>query len=64
MDSTVVDVTGRDDVAPGDVATVLGRDGPNEITLEELARACGTIAYEILTGWSTRIPRIGIDGDL
>ena len=64
MDSTVVDVTGREDVAPGDVATVLGRDGRSEITLEELARACGTIAYEVLTGWSARIPRIGIDGDL
>ena len=64
MDSTVVDVTGRDDVRPGDVATVLGRDGAAEITPEELAVVCGTIAYEILTGWSARVPRIGIDGDL
>lgn len=63
MDSTVVDVTGRDDVKPGDVATLLGCDGDEEITLEELADACGTIAYEILTGWSRRVPRIGMDGD-
>ena len=64
MDTTVVDVTGREDVVPGDVATVLGRDGDAEITPEELAEVCGTIAYEILTGWSARIPKIGIDGDL
>jgi len=64
MDSTVVEVTGRDDVEPGDVATVLGRDGEAEITPEELADACATIAYEILTGWSSRVPKIAIDGDV
>lgn len=64
MDSTVVDVTGRDDVEPGDVATVLGRDRRGEITPEELADTCGTIAYEILTGWSSRVPKIAIDGDV
>jgi alanine racemase len=63
MDSIVVDVTGLDDIRRGDVATVLGRDGSEEITVEELATACGTISYEILTGWSTRLPRIGFDGD-
>ncbi len=63
MDSTVVDVTGHGDVAPGDVATVIGRDGSEEITIEELATACDTIGYEILTGWSYRIPKIGFDGD-
>lgn len=63
MDSIVIDVTGRDDVRSGDVATVLGRDGEALITPEELAEVCGTIAYEILTGWSARVPRIGIDGD-
>lgn len=63
MDSTVIDVSGLDDVRPGNVATLLGSDGAQEITPEELADACGTIAYEILTGWSARVPRIGIDGD-
>ncbi|MFW6039948.1 MAG: alanine racemase [Gemmatimonadota bacterium] len=63
MDSTVIDVTGRNDVRPGDVATLLGRDGDEEIRPEELAEACDTIAYEILTGWSRRVPKIGMDGD-
>jgi alanine racemase len=58
MDTTVVDVTGREDVRAGDVATLLGRDGEAEIGLAELAGLCGTIDYEILTGWSRRLPRI------
>jgi alanine racemase len=62
MDMTVVDVSGRDDVRPGDVATLLGRDGEEEIGLEELARLCDTIDYEILTGWSRRLPRLEREG--
>ncbi|MFQ5888472.1 MAG: alanine racemase [Gemmatimonadota bacterium] len=58
MDSIVVDVTGIDGVRSGDVATILGRDGAEEIGLEEMARWCETIDYEILTGWSSRLPRI------
>jgi len=60
MDSTVVELGERDDVQPGDVVTVLGRDRGMEIGLDELADSCGTIDYEILTGWSSRLPRIEI----
>jgi alanine racemase len=60
MDSTVVDIGDRDDVHPGDVATVLGPDGLDEIGLDEIAELCGTIDYEILTGWSRRLPRTEI----
>lgn len=63
MDSTVVDVTDHAEVVPGDVATVMGRDGSEEITIEEVAEASDTIGYEILTGWSYRVPKIGFDGD-
>ena len=61
MDTVVVDVTGRDDVRTGDVATVLGRDGDASIGLAELARLCGTIDYEILTGLGDRLPRLEVD---
>lgn len=64
MDVTVVDVTDVPGVEPGDVATVLGRDGDEEMTLEEMARECGTIPYEILTGLGRRLPRVeGADAD-
>ncbi len=59
MDLTVVDVTDcAAEVAAGDVATMLGRDGDDEITLEQVAAQANTIAYEILTGLGQRLPRI------
>jgi alanine racemase len=61
MDVTVVDVTGFQDVGVGDVATVLGCDGDEEITLQELASECRTIEYEILTGLSPRLPRVSVE---
>lgn len=61
MDTVVVDVTGRSDVKPGDVATILGRDGGAAITLAEVAAACETIDYEILTGLGARLPRLEVD---
>lgn len=57
MDVTVVDVTDAGNVEVGEVATLLGRDGDEEITLLELARASQTIEYEVLTGLAPRLPR-------
>lgn len=44
-------------VQEGDEVVLIGRQGQAEIQADELARHCGTIAYEILTGISSRIPR-------
>jgi alanine racemase len=60
MDSTVVDVTGIPGVRNGDVVTFLGTDGQSSIGLEALAQASGTIGYEILTGWTARLPRVEV----
>jgi alanine racemase len=61
MDTVVVDVTGREDVKAGDVATLLGEDDGASIGLAELARLCGTIDYEILTGLGDRLPRLEVE---
>ncbi|NIQ58194.1 MAG: alanine racemase, partial [Gammaproteobacteria bacterium] len=46
MDLTVVDLTAVDaDV--DDVVTLVGRDGDDEIRVEDVARQVGTISYEI-----------------
>lgn len=58
MDVTVVDAGAVPGVAPGDVATLVGRDGGEEITVDEVAARAGTISYEILTGLSPRLPRM------
>lgn len=47
MDTTLFDVTNVTNIGYTDTVTVLG-DG---VTADELARACGTISYEILTSF-------------
>lgn len=58
MDMTVVDITAVPEAAAGDVATLIGRDGDAEITVEEVALQAGTISYEILTGFTPRLARV------
>ena len=56
MDQLMLDV-GDDDVAVGDHAVLLGRQGDDEITATEWADRLGTIGYEIVCGVSRRIER-------
>lgn len=58
MDQTMIDVTDFDDAAVGDEVIILGRDGNESITANELAAKAETISYEILCGISKRVPRI------
>ena len=58
MDMTVVDVSGLDEILPGDVATFIGAEGEEEILVDEVAAQVGTISYEILTGMTPRLPRL------
>jgi alanine racemase len=61
MDMTSVDVTEIPDVALGDEVVVLGWQrgplGEGTLTAEEIAQHAGTIAWEVLTGISRRVPR-------
>ena len=61
MDVTVVDITDVPGVAVGDVATLVGSDGGEAITVDDVALQAGTISYEILTGLTPRLPRIWKD---
>ena len=62
MDSVCVEV-GDAAVEPGDVATVFGRTPEGgRVPVEDLARAAGTIGYELLVGVGARVPRIAADG--
>jgi alanine racemase len=61
MDMTVANISGLNGVEPGDVATLIGGDGDNLVTVDEVARLSGTISYEVLTGLAPRLPRIWMD---
>jgi alanine racemase len=58
MDQIVVDVTHLEHVEPGDEVVLIGRQGDQEILASELATKAGTIAWEIFTGITKRVPRI------
>lgn len=57
MDQLLVDVTGVP-AGPGDVVTLLGRDGGAEIPAEEAAAICGTITNEFLSRLGSRLPLV------
>jgi alanine racemase len=63
MDMSLVDVTPlRDRVSLGDEVVLIGRQGDQEITADELAGKLGTINYEIVTRIAERVPRVVIPG--
>jgi alanine racemase len=57
MDQIMVDV-GHLPVKAGDEVALIGSQGKNKITVEELADLSGTIPYEIVCGLGSRIPRV------
>ena len=57
MDQMMVDVTDIPDVAVGDKVVLVGADGANAITMEEISAAADTFNYEFVCGISRRVPR-------
>jgi alanine racemase len=58
MDNITVDVGSSPDVQRGDEAVLIGTQGDDRVTAEELARILGTINYEVTCGISPRVPRV------
>lgn len=57
MDQIMVDI-GWDEVYNGEEVVLLGRQGTETITVEDLARWAETITYEILTSINLRVTRV------
>ena len=58
MDLTLVDVTEASQTEVGDETVLIGKQGNQEIRVEELASLAQTIPYEILTRIGARVPRV------
>jgi alanine racemase len=58
MDMLMVDVTDVPGASVDDLVTLLGTDGAESISIDDLARWAGTVNYEILCGISKRVPRV------
>lgn len=57
MDQLMVDVTHIPDVALEDTVTLIGRDGSEVITVEEISAAAGSFNYEFVSGIGRRVKR-------
>ena len=62
MDQMMVDVTGIPGVQTGDRVTLVGTDGAETITMEQIAAQADSFNYEFVCGISRRVPRIYVSG--
>ena len=58
MDQCMVDVSAVPNVKVGDEVIVMGSDGVNSVTADDIAKATGTISYEICCAFGQRLPKI------
>ena len=56
MDFTMIDVGHIPDAEAGDEVTIMGAQGENAISADDIARVMGTINYEVTAGLTRRMP--------
>ncbi|MCD8362606.1 MAG: alanine racemase [Lachnospiraceae bacterium] len=57
MDQFMVDVTEIPEASEGDMVTLIGSEGGQEITMEQLGELCGRFNYELACDIGKRVPR-------
>ncbi|BDA39324.1 alanine racemase [Candidatus Atelocyanobacterium thalassae] len=60
MDQLILDISHLKNIKVGDIVTLIGKDGEQEITADDWASELGTISWEILCGFKRRLPRVNI----
>jgi alanine racemase len=58
-----VDITDVPEAQLWDEAVLMGTQGPEEISVHELARLKNSVSYDILANWRSRLPRIYVNED-
>jgi alanine racemase len=58
MDMSIIDITDIPNVQSGDEVVIIGKQGKETISAEDIAEKAGTINYEIVTRINPQIPRI------
>jgi alanine racemase len=58
MDAVMADVTDVADVSLDEEFVLLGSQGSETVTAEEVARTRNTIPWEVVTGMAYRLPRV------
>ncbi|BAY28538.1 alanine racemase [Nostoc carneum NIES-2107] len=60
MDQLMVDVSSIPDIQEGEVVTLLGQQGKEQISANDWAKKLDTISWEILCGFKHRLPRVSM----
>jgi alanine racemase len=60
MDALAADVTDIPAAQQWDEAVLQGMQGQEEISAHDIARWGGTVSYDILAGWRSRLPRLWV----
>lgn len=58
MDAMMVDVTHIPEAQQWDEVVLMGKQGDDEIDVHEIAKLKGSVSYDILLGWRSRLPRV------
>ncbi len=58
MDQMMLDISNIPDIQAGEVVTLLGKEGQEEISANDWAEKLNTISWEILCGFKHRLPRV------
>jgi alanine racemase len=61
MDQTILDITDVPGIAIGDEVVLIGDQGNEKITADDLAAITGTIPYEVTCAIGARVPRLYVD---
>jgi len=62
MDAVTVDITDIPEAQMWDEAVVMGRQGNEEITVQDVAKLKNSVSYDVLTGWRLRLRRKSVNG--
>jgi alanine racemase len=60
MDQLMLDVSAIPNIQEGEIVTLLGQEGKEEISADDWAEQLNTISWEILCGFKHRLPRVGV----
>ncbi|AOY84642.2 alanine racemase [Moorena producens JHB] len=58
MDQLMLDVSDIPNIQVGEIVTLIGQDGEEQISADDWAMALGTISWEIICGFKHRLPRV------
>lgn len=60
MDQLMLDISTIPNLQEGEVVTLLGQQGSQQISADDWAQALGTISWEILCSFKHRLPRLAV----